>query len=171
MNRLNQKDVLRIVATKTDGQPGHIVIQWPGSHETPLPLRRFNRIAGEVAMCFAAAHVRTTQLMRDGLHWSHNPRCGRTDRKVFQVSSRLPLVGPKPLTRQSLKEDEDRVKDHTKGLKYGTHGVRGRLGVSNQIEKGKAHDQESNELPDPRHDGPLILPVFNRRLSNALPRA
>jgi hypothetical protein len=58
--------VLRIVATKTDGLPGHIIVKWPGTHEISLPLRRFNRVAGEAAMRFATAHAKTT-LIRDGL--------------------------------------------------------------------------------------------------------
>jgi hypothetical protein len=51
------KDTLRVVAAKTDGQPGHIEIQWPGGCETRYPLRQFNRIAADVAMCFACPRM------------------------------------------------------------------------------------------------------------------
>jgi hypothetical protein len=36
-------------------------------HETPFRLRKFNKVAAEITMAFAAAHVKTTQLIRDGL--------------------------------------------------------------------------------------------------------
>jgi hypothetical protein len=73
-----------------------------------------------------------------------------------------------PLTSQSLKEDEDRAKYHSKGLEYGTDGVRGSLRVGNQIEECEANDQEDDKPLDPRHVGLLILSVFTPDYSNSL---
>ena len=73
------------------------------------------------------------------------------------------------LTSQSLKEDEDRAKDHGKAASYGTDGVRGSLGVGNQIEQREAHDQEDDEPLDPLHLGLVIFPGFSD-YSSTLPR-
>ena len=75
-----------------------------------------------------------------------------------------------PLTSQRLKEDEDRAKYHSKAVEYGTDGVRGSLGVCNQIEECEANDQEDDEPLDPRHVGLLILPFFTADYSNTLLR-
>jgi len=75
----------------------------------------------------------------------------------------------RPLTSQRLKENEDRAKDHGKAASYSTDGVRGSLGVSNQIEQREAHDQEDDEPPDPCHVRLVVLPVFTADYSSTLP--
>ncbi len=73
------------------------------------------------------------------------------------------------LTSESLKEDEDRAKDHGKTASYGTDGARGSLRVGNQIEQREAHDQEDDKPLDPLHLGLVIFPGFSD-YSNTLPR-
>jgi hypothetical protein len=72
-------------------------------------------------------------------------------------SSRTTSAIVRPLTSQSLKENEDRAKYQRKAAEYGTDGVRGRLRVGNQIEECEAHHQENNEPLDPRHVGLLFF--------------
>jgi hypothetical protein len=93
-----------------------------------------------------------------------------------QAAARLPQqprrrLGPSaqpPLTSQSLKEDEDRVKYQGNTPDYATDGVRGGLRLANQIEQEEADDQEDDEPLDPRHLGLLILPVLIADYSNTL---
>jgi hypothetical protein len=62
------------------------------------------------------------------------------------------------------------VKYHGKAAEYGLNGIRRGLGVGNQIEECKAHDQEDDDSLDPCHVGLLILPVFTADYSNTLLR-
>jgi hypothetical protein len=70
------------------------------------------------------------------------------------------LARPLLTARQRLKEDEDRAKYQGNTAGHSTDGVRGGLGVGNQIEEREAHDQEDDEPLDPRHVGLLILSVL-----------
>ena len=83
-----------------------------------------------------------------------------------QEAGNLPTL----TTSQRLKEDEDRAKYQSKAAQYGPDGVRGCLGVGNQIEKCEAHDQEDDKPLDPRHIGLLILSVFTTDYSSTLLR-
>jgi len=85
-----------------------------------------------------------------------------------QPRRRLGLSAQPPLTSQSLKEDEDRVKYQGNTPDYATDGVRGGLRLANQIEQEEADDQEDDEPLDPCHLGLLILPVLIADYSNTL---